>query len=194
MASSVISSPGWLALDPVNYRNSRNDQPVIRIDPIRRGHLRDSTRDPQTRSYPRKLPCESDERAQNVLINREYLLYLEETGASLKQNQGANQPPREAIIHGGGPPRAGSIAGTAEGEPDDSFALAPTYGSISQEDSEAPEWNALTNPLSTGQSMFVTSARGRKHYLGVSSNWSFTRRILSMTYEYVHQNEVPVGG
>lgn len=31
-------------------------------------------------------------------------------------------------------------------------------------------------------------------YLGVSSNWSFTRRILRMTYEYVHQSAVPSPG
>lgn len=28
-------------------------------------------------------------------------------------------------------------------------------------------------------------------YLGTSSNWSFTRRLLTMTHEYVHQTTVP---
>lgn len=91
-----------------------------------------------------------------------YLLYLGETVASLKRNQDATQLPREVINHGAGPAGARSLAGTAEGEADESLTLAPTYGGTSQEDAEAPEWNALTNPLSTGQSMLMTSDSGRR--------------------------------
>lgn len=91
-----------------------------------------------------------------------YLLYLEETVASLKRDRDATQQPREAINHGGGPARAGSRAGTAEVEMDESLTLAPTYGGTSKEEPEAPEWNALTNPLSSGQSMFMTSDSGKR--------------------------------
>lgn len=106
------------------------------------------------------MPFSNDSIADQPLTR--YLLYLEETVASLKQNFDATQPPREAINHGGGPARAGSLAGTAEGEADESLTLAPTYDGTSQEEPEAPEWNALTNPLSTGQSMFMTSDSGKR--------------------------------
>lgn len=134
----------------------------------------------------RKLPCKSDERAQSVLVNRElvdhafqpcfqtehvagqplsrYLLYLEEAVASLKQIQGGAQPPRETASQRAAHPTADSIrvAGTAENELDESSNLAQTYASTSQEESEASGWNSLTNPLSTGQSVFMTTDSGRK--------------------------------
>ncbi|KAF9878797.1 C6 transcription factor [Colletotrichum karsti] len=49
----------------------------------------------------------------------------------------------------------------------------------------------LTNPLSTGQSEFMTAPTGRTFYLGTSSNWSFTRRVLNITHQYVHKTPLP---
>lgn len=75
--------------------------------------------------------------------------------------------------------------------------------------SESPDVGSLTNPLSTGPSTFMLSDTGRtcKYsvllppisrilnmipvYLGDSSNWSFTRRILCMSYEHLHQVPLP---
>ncbi|UNI17800.1 hypothetical protein JDV02_004119 [Purpureocillium takamizusanense] len=37
----------------------------------------------------------------------------------------------------------------------------------------------------------MTSESGRIYYLGTSSNWSFTRRLLSVTYEHVHKRPIP---
>ncbi|KAF4442345.1 hypothetical protein F53441_11773 [Fusarium austroafricanum] len=55
-----------------------------------------------------------------------------------------------------------------------------------------PIASALVNPLSSGQSKFMASAQGREFYLGTSSNWSFTRRVLSLTHEYIHQSPISV--
>ncbi|KAG4262915.1 hypothetical protein FPRO03_10278 [Fusarium proliferatum] len=55
-----------------------------------------------------------------------------------------------------------------------------------------PIASALVNPLSSGQSKFMVSAQGREFYLGTSSNWSFTRRVLSLTHEYIHQSPISV--
>ncbi|KAF4226087.1 hypothetical protein CNMCM6805_004989 [Aspergillus fumigatiaffinis] len=49
----------------------------------------------------------------------------------------------------------------------------------------------LTNPLSTGPSAFMAAATGRTFYLGTSSNWSFARRILSMTHEHLFDSPLP---
>lgn len=49
----------------------------------------------------------------------------------------------------------------------------------------------LTNPLSTGRSAFSTAGNGFTFYLGTSSNWSFTRRILSITHERIFQAPLP---
>ncbi|KKY17636.1 putative zn 2cys6 transcription factor [Diplodia seriata] len=37
----------------------------------------------------------------------------------------------------------------------------------------------------------MAASDGRTFYLGTSSNWSFTRRLLSMTHEFVYQTTVP---
>ncbi|KAF4339946.1 positive activator of transcription [Fusarium beomiforme] len=55
-----------------------------------------------------------------------------------------------------------------------------------------PIASALVNPLSSGQSKFMASAQGREFYLGTSSNWSFSRRVLSLTHEYIHQSPISV--
>ncbi|KAJ4413402.1 hypothetical protein N0V82_008571 [Gnomoniopsis sp. IMI 355080] len=49
----------------------------------------------------------------------------------------------------------------------------------------------LTNLLSTGRSTYMTAEDGMQFYLGTSSNWSFTRKILSMTHEQVFGSPLP---
>ncbi|GAB1201966.1 hypothetical protein APSETT445_000564 [Aspergillus pseudonomiae] len=63
-----------------------------------------------------------------------------------------------------------------------------------------PEWghnlegaSQLTNPLSSGPSTFMAAASGRIFYLGTSSNWSFARKILSMTHEHLYNAPLPTG-
>ncbi|KAK1486262.1 hypothetical protein CTAM01_12313 [Colletotrichum tamarilloi] len=54
-----------------------------------------------------------------------------------------------------------------------------------------PVASNLINPLSTGQSEYTTAPNGRLFYLGTSSNWSFTRRVLNITHQYVHKTSLP---
>ncbi|KAK5807381.1 hypothetical protein VI817_001639 [Penicillium citrinum] len=53
--------------------------------------------------------------------------------------------------------------------------------------------SVLTNPLSTGPPAFMSADNGRTFYLGTSSNWSFTRRVLSLTHEHIYQEALPTG-
>lgn len=55
-------------------------------------------------------------------------------------------------------------------------------------ESEGP---SLTNLLSTGPSTYMTADNGMQFYLGTSSNWSFTRRILSMAHEHRFGRPLP---
>ncbi|KAK7442413.1 hypothetical protein Landi51_09714 [Colletotrichum acutatum] len=54
-----------------------------------------------------------------------------------------------------------------------------------------PVASNLINPLSTGQSEYTSAPNGRLFYLGTSSNWSFTRRVLNITHQYVHKTPLP---
>ncbi|CAG8146724.1 unnamed protein product [Penicillium olsonii] len=49
----------------------------------------------------------------------------------------------------------------------------------------------LFNPLANGSPAFMSSSDGRIFYLGTSSNWSFTRRVLSMAHQHVYQQALP---
>lgn len=49
----------------------------------------------------------------------------------------------------------------------------------------------LTNLLANGSSTFMTAGNGMTFYLGSSSNWTFTQRILSMVHERLFQNRTP---
>lgn len=50
---------------------------------------------------------------------------------------------------------------------------------------------ALTNFLATDCSTFMTANNGMTFYLGSTSNWTFTQKILSMVYERVFRNRLP---
>jgi proline utilization trans-activator len=50
---------------------------------------------------------------------------------------------------------------------------------------------ALTNFLATDCSTFMTANNGMTFYLGSTSNWTFTQKILSMVYERVCRNRLP---
>ncbi|EFY89467.1 hypothetical protein MAC_04486 [Metarhizium acridum CQMa 102] len=76
-------------------------------------------------------------------------------------------------------------------EQTESHNIAVQDDQLDQSISESPDAAPLTNPLSTGPSTFMLSDTGKTFYLGHSSNWSFTRRILSITYEHVHQVSLP---
>ena len=74
------------------------------------------------------------------------------------------------------------------------------------QDLEDPE-SSLANPLSTGPPAFMSAANGRTCespcrremiaklmfvvYLGTSSNWSFTRRVLSLAHHQLYQSPLP---
>ncbi|KXG50477.1 uncharacterized protein PGRI_069680 [Penicillium griseofulvum] len=57
-------------------------------------------------------------------------------------------------------------------------------------EAQNPE-SGLVNPLATGEAAFMSSGNGRMFYLGTSSNWSFTRRVLSITHQHVYKESLP---
>ncbi|KAM0553232.1 hypothetical protein ACHAPJ_007520 [Fusarium lateritium] len=91
-----------------------------------------------------------------------------------------------------GPPHLPSPIGNVSVSlpPDDSLLGNRSSTNSSSRSGLDPIASALVNPLSAGQSKFMASAEGREFYLGTSSNWSFSRRVLSLTHEYIHQSPI----
>ncbi|KAH7169990.1 hypothetical protein EDB81DRAFT_774203 [Dactylonectria macrodidyma] len=146
----------------------------------------------------RKLSCEFDERDQKVLVTRGYIIDLQQRAESQRRAEGAEYvTPGSLDTNHEVPVAVDDVDVSAT-----TFAQADSIviPSIDRPDSDNQSSNSrsrldpvasnLTNPLSTGESRFMTSGEGKVYYLGTSSNWSFSRRVLSLTHEYVYHAPV----
>ncbi|OTA61629.1 Zn(II)2Cys6 transcription factor [Hypoxylon sp. EC38] len=143
----------------------------------RRQKIRCTGSNPCDACSKRKLSCQFNDSDQKVMVTRGYLEHLQRKskGNSWERDgvQGSDSEP-ESINPSSHSSRQRRIDGQrpeTRPEPDEAIAL--------------------TNPLSAGQSTFMPGPNGRLFYLGTSSNWSFTRRILCMAYEYLHHVPPP---
>ncbi|KAH8700208.1 Zn(II)2Cys6 transcription factor [Talaromyces proteolyticus] len=124
--------------------------------------------------HKRKLTCTFDDRDQKILVTRGFIEDLQARISSLERDEDETSSLHSYIEQD----RARS---NHENIPLIENRLDPNL----EEESD------LTNPLSTAPSTFMTAANGRTFYLGTSSNWSFARRILSMTHEHVYNSPLP---
>ncbi|KAJ4051736.1 hypothetical protein NW761_008758 [Fusarium oxysporum] len=152
----------------------------------------------------RKLSCEFDQRDQKVLVTRGFILDLQQRAATSQSSTGTAEyitpGSLDTNINVGGPsdsveppPHLPSPGGNVSASlPTEDSLLGSHSSTNSSGKGLDPIASALVNPLSSGQSKFMASAQGREFYLGTSSNWSFTRRVLSLTHEYIHQSPISV--
>ncbi|KAL4892370.1 hypothetical protein BDV59DRAFT_193869 [Aspergillus ambiguus] len=110
----------------------------------------------------RDLTCMFNNMDQKVLVTRRYLSELQQRAAWLERR------------------------------PTDQEDLAenPHGDNYSVQEDDNPE-SGLVNPLASGPPAFMSPGNGRMYYLGTSSNWSFTRRVLSLTHQHVHNEPLP---
>ncbi|KAF5670057.1 positive activator of transcription [Fusarium heterosporum] len=149
----------------------------------------------------RKLSCEFDQRDQKILVTRGYILDLEQRASSSQPsaapaeyvtpgsldtniNVGGSSDQAESALR---PTSSGDVSASL---PTEHSLLGSRNSTNNSSNGLDPIASALVNPLSAGQSKFMASAQGRAFYLGTSSNWSFTRRALSLTHEYIHQSPI----
>ncbi|KAJ5889418.1 hypothetical protein N7504_010228 [Penicillium tannophilum] len=141
----------------------------------------------------RKLTCIFDDREQKILVTKGYLDELQQKLARLQRNDNDEPAPLS--------PEYGEEISPGLKDHND----APVITQSSPNDKEDVQSNqdiqqeledpasGLTNPLSTGPPAFMSAENGRTFYLGTSSNWSFTRRVLSLTHEFIYQEALPTG-
>ncbi|KAB8234204.1 Zn(II)2Cys6 transcription factor [Aspergillus alliaceus] len=143
----------------------------------RRQKIKCSGSQPCDTCSKRKLTCTFDDRDQKILVTRGYIEDLHKKIALLRGGGDEVFSPRsmeQDVLH---PPEGDDTA--VEGEAEWSQNLEGA--------------SQLTNPLSSGPSTFMAAASGRIFYLGTSSNWSFARKILSMTHEHLYNSPLPTG-
>ncbi|KAL2856630.1 fungal-specific transcription factor domain-containing protein [Aspergillus pseudoustus] len=125
--------------------------------------------------HKRKLTCVFDDRDQKVLVTRGFIEDLQRKVALLERGEEDLSSPQSYLEQERPRPDDGG---------DNLHMIESRLGSNL-------EGSDLTNPLSTGPSTFSTAVTGRTFYLGTSSNWSFARRILSMTHEHLYHAPLP---
>ncbi|KAH8672613.1 fungal-specific transcription factor domain-containing protein [Tricladium varicosporioides] len=146
----------------------------------------------------RNSPCSFDDRAQKILVPRGFITDLEKrAGASDQRDYSSEeiQYSSTALDHNG--PSTTSISeidsrreedqtvNTCEPRHDSAIREAPREAGRDVQSEPATPTDRFTNPFSSHTPNYVADGSGRPWYLGVSSNWSFNRRVLSMAYERV---------
>ncbi|KAJ5263252.1 hypothetical protein N7478_010857 [Penicillium angulare] len=155
----------------------------------RRQKIKCSGSQPCDSCNKRKLTCVFDDRDQKILITRGYLDELQQKIARLSRNDPGEAGTVSPEYHEERSPDSKDNIDTAE-----ITRLSPEekeHAELHQE-LEDPA-SGLTNPLSTGPPAFMSAENGRTFYLGTSSNWSFTRRVLSLTHDRIYQEPLPTG-
>ncbi|KAJ5005160.1 putative transcriptional regulatory protein [Colletotrichum sp. SAR 10_66] len=185
-------------MEPGTGRNKvtkRSSNACVRC---RRQKIKCSGSQPCDACGKRKQSCTFDERDQRIVVTRGYIIDLQQRIERWERSKSTNEPARDSIEGGqaadkveSGSESDVSMAG-AEG-PD---STQPSRGTEKQQDARPkppmdPVASTLINPLSTGQSEFMTAPTGRIFYLGTSSNWSFTRRVLNITHQYINKTPLP---
>ncbi|KAF4977143.1 hypothetical protein FZEAL_6286 [Fusarium zealandicum] len=137
----------------------------------------------------RSLTCRFDDETRKVVVSRSYIDGLHERLAALENKVSQTTPPGTASEHLISPELDPSLVSpeetrnTSDHLMKDSIAspygLAEPRGPRDQGEAKAP----LINPLAFHTYDWVPGPRGQILFMGNSSNWSFGRRVLTMTYK-----------
>lgn len=155
----------------------------------------------------RRVACEFDQRDRKIVVTRGYIMDLQNSVQEGEQRRQRRDSRGSAI---------GELAGQRSNEEEISSAVngtvqqeaaggpSNTYATPRSEDigfqapapQESPDHTepaslAVENPLSLRHAEFTTSAAGVTYYLGTSSNWSFTRRVMHLTHSQVCNSPAP---
>ncbi|KAK4613741.1 Proline utilization trans-activator [Fulvia fulva] len=153
----------------------------------------------------RNVNCAFDDKQHKILVSQTYIAELERRAAGQSPHNGNQIPPLHHIGLDNDPGSPGE-----HGEPSGHGNIHHGPGSDDIEDDHAspsepstqgqtavrttPEAN-LTNPLDPNNSdSFTLDTASRRFFLGVSSNWSFGRRVLRMVHEKVNDTPLPAEG
>ena len=150
----------------------------------------------------KNLSCDLNSEHQKVLVTRGFLTSLERQ-AGVSEHGNGRGPERDRVglplsIDESYDPymQAGFEVGHPHRLP--TPANASRSNDCMQSDSEPDSRRAstaldeaFTNPLVSGNSVYIADRTGQPSYLGTSSNWSFGRRILSNAHERVYGTPLP---
>ncbi|QPC62560.1 hypothetical protein HYE67_004791 [Fusarium culmorum] len=141
----------------------------------------------------RGLSCRFDDESRKVVVSRGYINSLQERLASLerKANQQATGQSRSPELD-----ESIQVSDPNSNIPDlvvkASASISPYASAHAQSHQHNAQGNApLINPLAFHTYDFVPGLKSHLLFMGTSSNWSFNRRVLTMTHERIKGTALP---
>ncbi|RTE78623.1 hypothetical protein BHE90_006885 [Fusarium euwallaceae] len=148
----------------------------------------------------RNLTCRFDEESRKVVVSRRYIDNLQQRLSQLEHNATQPIPSNVSPEQLRSPDMVDeSLASSAGTNRSSEHTLkdptsTPSYGLIEppriQNDTEAKA--PLINPLAFHTYDWVPGPKGQIVFMGTSSNWSFGRRVLTMTHERLTGTPLPI--
>ncbi|WZH42385.1 Zn2-C6 fungal-type domain-containing protein [Fusarium acuminatum] len=142
----------------------------------------------------RGLTCRFDDESRKVVVSRGYINRLQEKLASLESK--ANQ--QTLLDTTAGQSESERIALSGDSHDISGLTIKPSasispYGPAeTQHEQTSSEAKApLINPLAFHTYDFVPGITGQLLFMGTSSNWSFNKRVLTMTHERLTGTPLP---
>ncbi|TDZ46183.1 putative transcriptional regulatory protein [Colletotrichum trifolii] len=158
----------------------------------RRQKIKCSGLHPCNNCTQRRLTCIFDERDNKVMVTQGYLSELQQKITRLERAQARAQA-EQCLRQTEGNEGDGNDGGLDEIAISNGRRRSSYHSRGSpprnQADGDGPD---LTNPLTATPSRYCLSAsNGMAYFLAPSSNWSFSRQVLSVTHEHVCQSPLP---
>ncbi|CAJ0555221.1 Ff.00g052860.m01.CDS01 [Fusarium sp. VM40] len=145
----------------------------------------------------RGLTCRFDDESRKVVVSRGYINRLQEKLASL-ENKANQQTLIDATAGQSESPEFERIALSGDNHDISGLTIKPSasispYGPAeTQHQQTGSEAKApLINPLAFHTYDFVPGITGQLLFMGTSSNWSFNKRVLTMTHERLTGTPLP---
>ncbi|KAL3496051.1 hypothetical protein BJX62DRAFT_252420 [Aspergillus germanicus] len=152
---------------------------------------------PCTACIQRKVKCRFEGEETKVHITKKHLSELKRRNIELeKENRALHQQLASSHIN--------AVAAGATPAPDPvSIRHSPINQTVVHNPLPSPvdvsdvttgqedESPAMVNPLSCGPPRYITDTAGRPHYLGHTSNWSLTIRLLHLTHQALYKCPFP---
>ncbi|KAL2813207.1 fungal-specific transcription factor domain-containing protein [Aspergillus cavernicola] len=141
---------------------------------------------PCSNCIQRKVKCKFEGEEAKIQITKKRLSELKRRNCELEKENRALQ--EQLLAHVNATPVAehSSRPTSPIVHPSASASSSPRLMNEHEEDD-----TSMVNPLSHGPPKYITDIAGRPHYLGHTSNWSLTIRLLHLTHQALYKCPFP---
>ncbi|KAL4772344.1 fungal-specific transcription factor domain-containing protein [Aspergillus nidulans var. acristatus] len=133
----------------------------------------------------RKVRCKFEGEETKVHITKKHFSSLKRRTLELEEENRALQQQLAALTTASTPVAERSTPSAA------SSGNEPAGNSESHGSGEDDNSSTMVNPLSCGPPKYITDSAGRPHYLGHTSSWSLTIRLLHLTHQALYKCPFP---